>query len=596
MASTAQILATARGEIGTTERPPGSNRQKYGQWYGFNSVQWCSIFCCWVYGQNGVDLRKLVAPGYAACATALAGYQRLGWVLSNKRDARPADVVFFDFPGDGTNVTHHTGIVEINRGPFGLTTIEGNGLPNDTPVLTPTGWKRIADLVVGDEVLDPDGQPSTVTGVFPQGVRPVFEMELSDGRRLIADDQHRWKVKARGRSWTVLTTAEMAAAGTPHTLPSVAPAEFATSTLLPVDPWLLGVLIGDGSFRKTNVISLSCGEPDFAERILDAVGAAGSTSDHFERSYEMYGEYEPGQQYEFRGPLVENLKALGMWDLCAQDKVIPDEYLWASAKDRLALLQGLVDTDGHVDNWGRCDFVTTSATLAEQAAFLVRSLGGVTRIREYTPTYRRITDSADVRREGRTAYKLMNIRFPGSDIVPVTRSHKAERWRSSSHARHLRIVDVRPAGQMETTCISVSAPSRLFMVEDFIPTHNTSGGGSQTNGGAVMRKQRSWDLVKAIARVRVLTDSPSPIPWPAPNPVPPAPVTPPTPINNEDDMRIFKVPGDKQNWLCAGNWERRWITDDHANKLRWYGVPFAEVDEATKWVIFAQWNREIASV
>lgn len=250
MASTAQILATARGEIGTTERPPGSNRQKYGQWYGFNSVQWCSIFCCWVYGQNGVDLRKLVAPGYAACATALAGYSRLGWVLSNKRDARPADVVFFDFPGDGTNVTHHTGIVEINRGPFGLTTIEGN----------------------------------------------------------------------------------------------------------------------------------------------------------------------------------------------------------------------------------------------------------------------------------------------------------------------------------------------------------TSGAGSQTNGGAVMRKQRSWDVVKAIARVRLLTDSPSPIPWPAPNPVPPAPVTPPTPINNEDDMRIFKVPGDKQNWLCAGNWERRWITDDHANKLRWYGVPFAEVDEATKWVVFAQWNKEIASV
>jgi hypothetical protein len=125
MATVDDVLRTARAEIGTTESPFGSNRQKYGVAYGMNGVAWCSIFAWWCFNANGINLKRVVSGGYSDCDTALAGYARNGWVLGDKRMARPGDVVFYDMSNSDGRGADHTGIVEAVS-PGGVTAIEGN--------------------------------------------------------------------------------------------------------------------------------------------------------------------------------------------------------------------------------------------------------------------------------------------------------------------------------------------------------------------------------------------------------------------------------------------------------------------------------------
>lgn len=118
MATVKELLTVARGELGNTENPAGSNRSKYGLWYGWNGVPWCMIFIMWCFAQVGVKLPKRTA----SCGDLMRAAQAAGcWVT---RDFRPGDVVIFDFPGGAA--TDHCGIVEMELPDYGVQSIEGN--------------------------------------------------------------------------------------------------------------------------------------------------------------------------------------------------------------------------------------------------------------------------------------------------------------------------------------------------------------------------------------------------------------------------------------------------------------------------------------
>lgn len=118
-----RVLDVARREIGTHESPAGSNRQRYGAWAHRDGVAWCGIFTTWVFAAAGYDWRAQI-PGFPYTPALEAGLSRMGWARVNPQDARPGDVVFFDFP-DHVDRIQHVGIVESNNGRE-LTTIEGN--------------------------------------------------------------------------------------------------------------------------------------------------------------------------------------------------------------------------------------------------------------------------------------------------------------------------------------------------------------------------------------------------------------------------------------------------------------------------------------
>lgn len=106
MSTAAKAVAVAASQKGVTESPRGSNRTKYGDWFGFNGVAWCSIFVAWVLASIGLDPRAAI-DGYASCASALAGWRRLGRTIARDR-IEPGDVLFYKIGRRG-NATNHTG-------------------------------------------------------------------------------------------------------------------------------------------------------------------------------------------------------------------------------------------------------------------------------------------------------------------------------------------------------------------------------------------------------------------------------------------------------------------------------------------------------
>ncbi|MFE6745951.1 phage tail protein [Kitasatospora purpeofusca] len=126
----------------------------------------------------------------------------------------------------GLSVT--TDVVVYRQGGMNTTTqkMPGQAQPLNALVLTPTGYKRMGDIAVGDAVVDPRGEASEVIGVYPQGALPVYEIVMDDGRRTRACVRHRWEVSTGTDDATVCSTLDieqMLKENTPVLLPALAP-------------------------------------------------------------------------------------------------------------------------------------------------------------------------------------------------------------------------------------------------------------------------------------------------------------------------------------------------------------------------------------
>ncbi len=270
----------------------------------------------------------------------------------------------------------------------GLYLAYNRALRNDQPVLTPEGWKPIGDMQVGAQAIGADGRPHTVTKVHPLGVRPMYELAFSDGTVVVADEDHLWVTQTitydakerAGKRWVVRTTRQIAeTVHQIHRVPQIsAPAELESSGERPISPYLLGALLGDGSFRHRAVL-FACTEPALVE-LLRAELPPGHEINQLQdggrgRAWSITGA--PGRG---RNAVLNALRALGLHGHGSATKFIPSAYLYAPVADRLALLQGLMDTDGCAQGQ-QSFFITTSKQLTEDVAFLAQSLGGVVSVR-----------------------------------------------------------------------------------------------------------------------------------------------------------------------------------------------------------------------
>jgi replicative DNA helicase len=353
----------------------------------------------------------------------------------------------------------------------------GKAQPLDAKIKTTTGWKRMGDLSLGDELASVDGRRSLVSGIFPQGVQPVFRVTFSDGRSTMCTGEHLWRVHYRG--WPeprVLETQRVAALlrrkRYQHRLWIDAPSgDFGRSEALPIDPYVLGALLGDGTLSGTSV-RFSTAENEMLGRILEratpafALRAAGG---YDWRIVQTAGAHRAGVAGVTPNGLMEALRSLGLWGKRAESKFVPDAYVNASRADRVELLRGLMDTDGWVERWGSTRFCSTSERLAHQVADLVRSLGGWCSVRSRRTTYR----SGAAKKMGRTAF-VCNIHHPDPRglfhlSVKRARAHvePRRRWRPV-------FTSIEPAGSAETQCIAVTHPSRLYVTDDYVVTHNTA--------------------------------------------------------------------------------------------------------------------------
>lgn len=337
----------------------------------------------------------------------------------------------------------------------------------NSEVLTPTGWRRIGDLAVGDLVIDPDtGEGAPVTGVFPQGRVPLFAVYTSDGACTTAGAEHLWLVttptrKHAGADYVVRSTQALLNVGLRTTpdkrgwtnrrwfLPLTQPVRFAVGSALPFDPYALGVALGDGTFPpgvNTCAVSNVSDEIHAKLAVRTSVGARRSANP---------------EAFSLPGPFV----ALGLAGRRAWEKFVPTVFMRADVDARLALLRGLMDTDGDCTRGGVATFNTTSRRLRDDVVTLVRELGGVasTTTREH-PRYVYNGET----RIGRTAYRV-NVRLP---MNPFTLARKAERWRRPLLARA--IDEIRPIEAREAVCIRVASKRSLYITDGHIVTHNTA--------------------------------------------------------------------------------------------------------------------------
>jgi replicative DNA helicase len=351
----------------------------------------------------------------------------------------------------------------------------GKAQPVDEPVMTPDGWRPIGNLKVGDFVIGSDGKPVRVLGVFPQGVKPCWRVEINDGSCTRCCDEHLWTVQTpedrqSGRART-LTLREMmgdyhkvtkSGNAYKYALPQLAPCEF-TEKSLPLHPYLMGFLLGDGCFRAGSV-TFSNGNEEIVRHIIGLL----PEEDEAVRINQNDWRVRRKVRTKEAAKTMQVLRELHLYGAHSDEKFVPAIYMLGSVEQRKELLWGLLDTDGHIsaDRTG-CEYVTTSRVMADDVAELVRSFGGRASIRERIPQY----GYKGEKRDGKKAYRL-HITLPDGighgKLHPNLSVHKQKR-----HPIAKTITKIERQEACEMVCIMVDAPDHLYVTGDYILTHNT---------------------------------------------------------------------------------------------------------------------------
>lgn len=353
---------------------------------------------------------------------------------------------------------------------------KGSGKASDLrhKILTTDGWKTIGTLCEGDYVFHPSGKPTRVTQLHPVGQWDTWEVEISDGTVLTTSGEHLFAVEefvgSRKRKLRTLDVRTMNREGLvfdrPLTkgatkatkggvgkfaLPEAEPLEFPERDL-PVDPWVLGYWLGDGSTGNGHI---TC-DVDDLPHIRSRMRAAG---------YEIGAVRAKVDGGRGRSvgilKLAADLRRVGVLN----DKHIPEAYLYASIEQRRALIQGLMDSDGYVQKNGSAEYCQVRKQIADGMAFLLRSMGVKVNVRESeAKLYGRVTGPR---------YRLTFKPYKHQNLVTLPR--RAERVQERRRKPIPRVIkDVRRVAPVDARCITVAAEDGLYLMgETMVVTHNS---------------------------------------------------------------------------------------------------------------------------
>lgn len=320
-------------------------------------------------------------------------------------------------------------------------------------VLTPRGFVLMKDLEVGMDVCGTDGTIQKVTGIFPKGKKLLVEVTFEGGKKVFCCEDHLWTVTTSYGARKTLATREMAKNFksedgryryyTPRTY-----TEFGNNTPLPLPPYLVGVLLGDGSLTDSGSVELSLGVKK--KHVIEKIKKL------LPQGLELLVSPVP-EKHALRvkingktvnGSIRDLLESVGLRNTNCRTKFIPERYLLSSLGDREALLQGLIDTDGHINARGRFEFSTVSDDLADNFAFLANSLG-------------------------KSVYRTLHTRENDEKAYSLAPIHRFVELKGNKYGD--KIVDIRLTDIVEEMqCIKVSNPDNLYITDDFVVTHNTT--------------------------------------------------------------------------------------------------------------------------
>lgn len=351
-------------------------------------------------------------------------------------------------------------------------------LKEDTYIPTVQGFVKIKDINVGDFVFGKDGRETKVLNKIDVGEKQLYEIELIDGRSIEACGEHLWEVwDNKLKKYEVKTTEKLIKTYINYQIDKrynkkVKKRRYSIDLCKPVecenkklelDPYFLGLWLGDGSKNEPAVITQDDEIKDYLKEFAEAEGSNYRLQDYDNNTLNIYLSNGVGKY----NPIREKLKKLKLLN----NKHIPFDYYWSSINQRKQLLAGLLDSDGTIGKNGHISFSNASREIISGVKTLVCSLGIRYTLRRKRPSFK-INNGG--RKEGKLSYTLSI--YP--TFNPFNLNRKRNRFVISNNKKALfyrskvSIDNITKKGVSQAYCLKVDNKKGLFLADNYVVTHN----------------------------------------------------------------------------------------------------------------------------
>lgn len=321
-------------------------------------------------------------------------------------------------------------------------------------ILTPNGWTTMGELKIDDEICGTNQTVQKVIGIFPKGEKEVYEVTFSNGQIVECCEDHLWSIETIDGHKKTIPLKDMI--GKEYSLSKYgdkrhkfyvpkAKVEFHKKDVV-LNPFLLGVLLGDGSLKESGPIELSLGykKRDILDKLILPTGITYTVQDCTNKNYlriKFKGQTSNGES------LRDLLTKIGLSNTGSSTKFIPKNYLYNSTEIREQLLEGLTATDGHINNRGLLEYSTISEQLHNDMVELLRGLGKIV-----------------------TSYLMKRKEGSSYSNTPIYRITELEGYKKGIQIRSIQ----KTSKVVKMQCIKVSNTDHLYITDDYIVTHNTT--------------------------------------------------------------------------------------------------------------------------
>ena len=362
----------------------------------------------------------------------------------------------------------------------------GKALPNYTRIPTPNGWTTVGEVKVGDYLFDRHGNPTKVLAIYPQPEKKqVYRVHFKSGRIAECCEEHLWSYyhnSSTGNKLTTSTLKEMIAnpkglRNSGHnyrwSIPICEPVKYSEKKYS-IDPYVMGLILGDGSFRydaSQKGFAFSSNDEELVKEIKERMGY----SRHKKNSGKNYNwMFELPEGGNHKNVWVEDLLKdyPSLWQTKSETKFIPQDFLFGSVEQRFDLLAGLLDTDGSIDKKGRINFTTVSPYLRDNLIELCESLGmtcsyGVNKRTEKYTTGEAYNVHIQAKKEDKV--RMFKLKRKYDIALNCLNNNKRSERRDRDSIIKIEKTDI----YTDMTCFYVDNEEHLFLMNNFITTHNT---------------------------------------------------------------------------------------------------------------------------
>lgn len=386
----------------------------------------------------------------------------------------------------------------------------GKEQPVSEPILTKDGWKPMRDVQIGTQVYGRDGKLHNVIGVFPQSIKPVYQVTFNDGTSTRCGLNHLWQVytkkqreknnqlgydkyfkiiplkeimKDYKRKWIGKTSDKNEIMQYKYSIPLCKPIDFDNHIALPIDAYALGLLLGDGGFTQ-NVVTFTNAETELFEQLELSLKPLDITLHYYNKYKNYYQASLSKNNNDKYNKLNKELKALNLLGRNSKQKFIPDIYKYSSIENRAKILSGIINTDGNVNlpSGTSITISTCSKQMSIDIVDIARSLG-------FKVTINSIYRKNDNNASNKAIEYQIRLMSNDWSILTLSTKHKSK-LKTMKYSRIKNIIDIQYDGEEESQCILLDGDEHLYITKDYIVTHNSTVARSTTIPSIIKMSER----------------------------------------------------------------------------------------------------------